>query len=54
MWVIAGVVQPGLPIPDSVGVLDLTATFGPDPARRNTADCLTEAARRIVEAVAPS
>jgi glycerate kinase len=52
VWVIAGAVQPGLPIPDAVRVLDLTATFGPERARRNTADCLTEAARRIVEQAA--
>jgi hypothetical protein len=46
--VIAGSVQPGLDLPDRVGVLDLTAGFGADRARADTAGCLTAAAHRIV------
>jgi glycerate kinase len=52
VWVIAGEVEPGLSVPETVRVLDLTASFGAQPARRNTGDCLTEAARRIVQRVA--
>jgi hypothetical protein len=52
VWVIAGEVEPGLSVPETVRVLDLTASFGAQPARRNTGDCLSEAARRIVQRVA--
>jgi glycerate kinase len=49
VWVIAGSVQPLLDVPATVRVLDLTASFGPEPARNRTGYCLTEAARQIVE-----
>jgi glycerate kinase len=52
VWVIAGSVQPGLTVPDRVGTFDLTAEFGADRARSDTAGCLTEAADRIVRPAA--
>ncbi|HJQ01289.1 MAG TPA: glycerate kinase [Jatrophihabitans sp.] len=54
VWVIAGAVQPELSIPETVQVLGLTATFGSERAHQDTQFCLTEAARRIVERIAPS